>query len=107
MIHCSECRHWEFPRFPEDKIEEWDVRTCWLFSDKNNSPFEIDWEGSKAIDNLTIGTAPDFFCVHGTERKEYALNPDTCTCTPLSDMCPVCLADNKERYGNSIPFGGE
>ena len=33
-----------------------------------------------------------------------ALNP--CTCTPLSDACPVCLADNKERY-DSIPFGGE
>ena len=34
-----------------------------------------------------------------------ALN--TCACTPVSDACPVCIKDNKERYGDSIPFGGE
>ena len=33
-----------------------------------------------------------------------ALNP--CTCTLLSDACPVCVADNKERYGDTIPFEG-
>ena len=33
-----------------------------------------------------------------------ALNP--CTCTPLSDACPVCVADNEARYENSIPFEG-
>ena len=39
------------------------------------------------------------------EARHAALNP--CTCTPLSDACPVCVADNKDRYGESIPFGGE
>jgi hypothetical protein len=67
---CRECRHWEFPRFPEDKIEEWDVRTCWLFSDENHSPFEIDWDGSRAVDNITLGTAPDFSCGLWEERND-------------------------------------
>lgn len=37
--------------------------------------------------------------------RDRALNE--CSCTPNSDACPVCLADNRERYGDSIPFGME
>ena len=29
-----------------------------------------------------------------------------CTCTPDSDACDVCVADNDKRYGNEIPIGG-
>ncbi len=39
--------------------------------------------------------------------RHEALNPDECTCKPDGDACPVCVADNKERYGDTIYFGGE
>ena len=38
------------------------------------------------------------------QARHEALNE--CSCTPDSDACPVCVADNKERYGDSIPFSG-
>jgi hypothetical protein len=41
----------------------------------------------------------------GQARHE-ALNPDECTCKPEGDACPVCVGDNKDRYGDTIPFGG-
>ena len=41
------------------------------------------------------------------QARHEALNPDECTCKPDGDACPVCVGDNKPRYGDSIPFGGE
>ena len=41
------------------------------------------------------------------QARHEALNPDECTCKPDGDACPVCIGDNKDRYGDTIPFGGE
>ena len=41
------------------------------------------------------------------QARHEALNPDECTCTPLTDMCPVCVDDNKGRYGGEIPYGDD
>ena len=55
------------------------------------------------------------------QARHEALNPDECTCKPVTDMCsacstdpctckpdgdacPVCVGDNKQRYGDRIPF---
>ena len=38
------------------------------------------------------------------DARHEALNPDTCTCKPDGDACPVCVGDNKQRYGDRIPF---
>ena len=38
------------------------------------------------------------------QARSEALNPDDCTCTPVTDMCPVCRTDNQERYGDEIPI---
>jgi hypothetical protein len=36
------------------------------------------------------------------DARDRALN---CTCTPDSvNACDVCVGDNRERYGDSIPF---
>ena len=39
--------------------------------------------------------------------RHEALNPDECTCKPDGDACPVCVGDNKDRYGDTIPYGGD
>jgi hypothetical protein len=36
-------------------------------------------------------------------RAEYYQTLPGCTCTPVSDACPVCLAANAVRYGDEIP----
>ena len=42
--------------------------------------------------------------------RDIALNPEKyqeCSCTPDSDACPVCVAANRQKYGDDIPFRGE
>ena len=39
------------------------------------------------------------------EARHDALND--CSCTPDSDACPVCVAANRQKYGDDIPFRGE
>ena len=37
-----------------------------------------------------------------------AENQERCTCNyRTGSVCPACYKDNQERYGDSIPFGGE
>lgn len=38
-------------------------------------------------------------------QNEPTAAPAECTCTPfIGGLCPVCLADNKRRYGDEIPY---
>ncbi|MHC4413618.1 MAG: hypothetical protein ACYSW6_11740 [Planctomycetota bacterium] len=35
------------------------------------------------------------------------LNENECYCTEaMVEVCAVCKADNRQRYGDEIPFGG-
>jgi len=36
-------------------------------------------------------------------REKYYLD---CTCTPVSNACPACVAANRVRYGDEIPVEG-
>ena len=38
------------------------------------------------------------------EARAEAWYHDDCTCTPESDACPACVADNRNRYGDAIPY---
>ena len=39
------------------------------------------------------------------EARWAALNE--CSCKPDSDACNVCVAANRQKYGDDIPYGGE
>ncbi len=39
-----------------------------------------------------------------TDEYRRVIILEECSCTPLSDACPVCVASNKT---DDIPFGGE
>ena len=75
-----------FDKYVEDCLNDPDRPLNWS---------EIDYLGKRAND------AED----RAEKARHEALNP--CTCTPLSDACPVCKADIDRKYGDSIPFGGE
>ena len=79
------------------KMAEYDA---YIEQTLNNPDAPIDWTEAEYM----AGRAND------AERellvaRDAALNE--CSCKPDSDACPVCVAANRQKYGDDIPFGGE
>ena len=77
--------------------KEYDDYIDWVL---NNGIPGIEWTEAEYLANRA-NDADDAL----KQARNKALNE--CSCTPLSDACSVCVAGNRHKYGDSIPFGGE
>jgi len=67
---------------------------------RNHAWCDINWPVMESLANRANLANDDLL-----EARDIALNE--CSCKPDSDACPVCVAANRQKYGDDIPFRGE
>jgi len=81
----------------QDCVREYNDRIDEMFTPGTPHP---DW-----TEIARLGSQANAAEMALAEARDAALNE--CSCKPDSDACPVCVAANRQKYGDEIPFRGE